>query len=47
MVHLNAQVQQYDGFAPGEGVFGRAPKTSMGTAGVRILRISRFAKSPQ
>ena len=32
-LHLNSQVQQYDGFTPGQRVFGRTPKLPIGTAG--------------
>ena len=32
-LHLNSQVQQYDGFTPGQRVFGRAPKLPIGTVG--------------
>ena len=32
-MRLNSQVQQFDGFAPGKSVFGRAPKIPIGTVG--------------
>ena len=32
-LHLNSQVQQYDGFTPGQRVFGRKPKLPIGAAG--------------
>ena len=31
-LHLNSQVQQYDGFTPGQRVFGRTPKLPIGAA---------------
>ena len=30
-LHLNSQVRQYDGFTPGQRVFGRTPKLPIGT----------------
>ena len=33
MMRLNSQVQQYDGFTPGERVFGRARKLPIGAFG--------------
>ena len=33
MMHLNSQVQQYDGFTPAQLVFGRTPKLPIGTIG--------------
>ena len=33
MMRLNSQVRQYDGFAPGQRVFGRAPKLPIGAIG--------------
>merc|ERR1712112_176904 len=32
-LHLNSQVQLYDGFTPGKRVFGRTPKLPIGTVG--------------
>ena len=32
-LHLNSQVQQYDGFTPGQRLFGRTPKLPIGAAG--------------
>ena len=37
MQHLNAQLQQYDGFAPGRRVFGRTPKMPIGAVGRPIF----------
>ena len=31
MMHMNSQVQQYDGFTPGQRVFGRTPKLPIGS----------------
>ena len=33
MMHLNSQVQQYDGFTPGQRVFDRTPKLPIGAIG--------------
>ena len=32
-LHLNSQVQQYDGFTSGQRVFGRTPKLPIGKVG--------------
>ena len=33
MLHLDSKVHRYDGFTPGQRVFGRAPKMPIGTVG--------------
>ena len=46
-LHLNSQVQQYDGFTPGHRVFGRTPKLPIGAAGNPNFRILRSQLPPQ
>ena len=45
MMHLNSNVQQLDGFAPGKRVFGRTPKIPIGASGGPHFRISRIQRS--
>ena len=39
MMHLNSRVRQFGGFAPGQRVFGRAPKCRLPRLAIRILCI--------